>query len=98
MNTGIDAAQIFSQATSQAPKAHKGQNKEGIRAAAQEFEAIFIKQMYKEMRNTITDGGLIEKGNADAIYNDMQDMEAAKMTAERGGIGLADMMMQQLME
>ena len=96
MDARIDTAQIFSQATSQTPKAHKGQNPEKLRAAAQQFEAVFIQQMYKEMRKTVPDDGLIQRGNADDIYSQMQDLEAAKRTAEQGGIGLADLMMQQL--
>ncbi|MDX2481893.1 MAG: rod-binding protein [Desulfuromusa sp.] len=98
MEARIDSAQLFSQATTQAPKAHKGQDPEKLKEAAQQFEAIFIQQMYKEMRKTIPDDGLIQRGNADDVYAQLQDMEAAKITAQQGGIGLADMMMQQLMK
>ena len=98
MDPKIDTAQLFSQATAQAPKAQKGREPEKLRETAQQFEAIFIQQMYKEMRNTIPDDGLIPKGNADDVYNQFQDLEAAKITAQRGGIGLADLMMQQLMD
>jgi peptidoglycan hydrolase FlgJ len=94
----IDVAQLFSQATAQTPKAQKGRDPEKLRETAQQFEAIFIQQMYKEMRNTIPDDGLIPKGNADDVYNQFQDLEAAKITAQQGGIGLADLMMQQLMK
>jgi len=98
MEPRLDASQLFSQATTQAPRAHKGQNPEKLKEAAQQFEAIFIQQMYKEMRKTIPDDGLIQRGNADDVYTQLQDLEAAKVTAQRGGIGLADLMMQQLMK
>jgi len=98
MESRIDSAQLFSQATTQTPKAHKGQDPEQLKEAAQQFEAIFIQQMFKEMRKTIPDDGLIERGNADDIYSQLQDMEAAKITAQQGGIGLADLMMKQLMK
>lgn len=97
MESRIDPAQLLSQ-TTQTPKASKGQNPEKLKQAAQQFEAIFIQQMYKEMRKTIPDDGLIPRGNADDIYAQLQDMEAAKITARNGGIGLADLMMQQLMK
>lgn len=97
MDPKIDTAQIFSQVTAQTPTARKGQNPEKMKAAAQQFEAVFIQQMFKEMRKTIPDDGLIQRGNADDIYNQMQDLEAAKITAQQGGIGLAELMMQQLM-
>jgi len=98
MEARINSGQLFSQAMSQTPKAHKGQNPEKLKESAQQFEAIFIQQMFKEMRNTIPDDGLIQRGNADDIYAQLQDMEAAKITAQQGGIGLADMMMQQLLK
>ncbi|MDA3904165.1 MAG: rod-binding protein [Desulfuromusa sp.] len=96
MESRIDSAQLFSQVTTQAPNAHKGQDPQKLKEAAQQFEAIFIQQMYKEMRKTVPDDGLIQRGNADDIYAQLQDMEAAKITAQQGGIGLADLMMQQL--
>ena len=96
MEHRIDSAQLLSQTMSQPVKVHKGQNPEKLKEAAQQFEAIFIQQMYKEMRKTIPDDGLIQRGNADDIYTQLQDLEAAKVTAQQGGIGLAEMMIQQL--
>jgi flagellar protein FlgJ len=97
MESRIDPAQFLSQ-TATRPKIHKGQDPEKLRKVAQQFEAIFIQQMFKEMRNTIPDDGLIQRGNADEVYTQLQDFEAAKITAEQGGIGLADLMMQQLLK
>ncbi len=98
MDHNIDAAQLISQTTSQTPRVSKGQDPEKLKEVCQQFEAIFIQQIYKEMRNTIPNEGYIPRGNADDMYAQLQDMEAAKITAERGGIGLAEMMMQQLMD
>ena len=97
MESRIDPTQLLSQ-TTQTPTASKGQNPEKLKEAAQQFEAIFIQQMYKEMRKTIPDDGLIPRGNADDIYAQLQDTEAAKITAQNVGIGLTDLMMQQLMK
>ena len=97
MEHRIDSAQILSQVT-QSAKVPRGQNPEKLKEAAQQFEAVFIQQMYKEMRKTIPDDGLIQRGNADDIYAQLQDLEAAKITAQQGGIGLADLMMQQLVK
>ena len=98
MDSGIDSAQLFSQATTQTPKLVKGQDPERLKDAAQQFEAIFIQQMFKEMRKTIPEDGLIQRSNADDVYTQLQDLEAAKITAQQGGIGLAELMMQQLMK
>ncbi len=98
MEPRIDSAQLLSQATTQAPKDPKGRDPEKLKEAAQQFEAIFIQQMFKEMRKTVPDDGLIQRGNADDVYSQLQDLEAAKITAQQGGIGLADLMMQQLLQ
>ena len=84
--------------TSEAPTAKAGEDPEKLKDLAEQFEAIFIQQMYKEMRRTIPDNGLIERGNADEIYQQLQDREAARITASQGGIGLAELMLQQMME
>ncbi|MCF6178517.1 MAG: rod-binding protein [Geopsychrobacter sp.] len=63
---------------------------------AQDFEAIFVQQIFKGMRQTLPDGGLLPKGQAEEIFNDMQDMEAAKQLTAHGGIGLAEMMVEQM--
>ncbi len=97
MESRIDPAQLLSQ-TTQPVKVPKGRDPEKLKEAAQQFEAIFIQQMYKEMRKTIPDDGLIQRGNADDVYAQLQDMEAAKITAQNGGIGLADLMMEQLLK
>jgi len=63
---------------------------------AQEFEAIFVQQMFKEMRRTIPEGGLLPKGNAEEIFTSMQDMEAARQLTTHGGIGLAEVLAAQM--
>lgn len=99
MASGIDPKLMLSQ-TSQVPKLGqgKGRDPQQLKAAAQQFEAVFIQQMFKEMRNTVPDDGLIPRGNAEDTYTQMQDAEAAKIMAERGGIGLAEMMLQELLK
>jgi flagellar protein FlgJ len=98
INHGFDAAQIMRQATSTpAPIKSAGQQDPArLKELTQEFEAIFIQQMYKEMRSTIPDDGLMPRTNAEDTFLQMQDLEVAKATARQGGIGLAEMMMMQL--
>jgi len=98
MDSKIDPKQLLSQAMSQAPKKAAGRDPEQLKKVAEQFEAIYIQQIFKEMRNTIPDDGLIPRGNADDIYTQFQDAEAAKVMAEKGGIGLADLMLQQLLD
>lgn len=71
-------------------------NKDPMKKTAQEFEAIFVQQMFKEMRRTIPEGGLLPRGNAEEIFTSLQDMEAARQLTTHGGIGLAEMLTKQL--
>ena len=53
--------------------------------------------MYKQMRATVPEGGLFgKKSNALEIFEDMRDTEMMNAAAKSGGIGIADMMYQQL--
>lgn len=70
---------------------------QGIRDAAEAFESYFIQMMLTEMRRTIPDdGGLIPKSQAERIFTEMLDEEKAKEMARVGGIGLADVIVQQM--
>ncbi|MCC5909637.1 MAG: rod-binding protein [Clostridiaceae bacterium] len=67
-----------------------------LKAACQEFEAIFLNMMLKQMRSTIPDGGLTEKSYARDIYESLQDEEMSKEMSKTGGIGLAQQLYKQL--
>ncbi len=97
MTLNIDPQLLLAQATSETSKVKKGQqDKQQLQKTTQQFEAIFIQQIFKEMRNTIPDSGLLPRSNADDIYMQLQDMEAAKVMAERGGIGLTELMLESI--
>lgn len=68
-----------------------------LREACEGFEAMFLSMMYKQMRATVPEGGLFgKKSNALEIFEDMRDTEMMNAAAKSGGIGIADMMYQQL--
>lgn len=79
----------------ESPKA-PARNEKELRAAAAEFESLFINQMMKSMRETIGKSELFHGGNAEDIYTSMLDTELSKNMAKSGGIGLADMLLRQL--
>jgi len=62
-----------------------------LKEASQEFEAYFINTLFKEMRKTIQDGGLVEKSQARTTFEGMLDEEMSKSISKTGGLGLADM-------
>jgi len=68
----------------------------GLRRAAEEFEAFFVQQMLTIMRQTVPEGGFIEKDHAHEIFEGMLDEALSGEVARAGGIGLADMLVAQL--
>lgn len=49
-----------------------------LRSLANEFASIFMNQMFKAMRATIPEGGLIDGGFAEDVFTDMLDSEISK--------------------
>lgn len=71
-------------------------DKERLLEVCQEFESIFLHMMLKQMRNTVEDGGLIEKSHARTLFEDMHDEELGKSMARGQGVGLAQELYRQL--
>lgn len=71
---------------------------EKLKKAAQDFEAFFIGAMFKSMRQTVPDSGLVKKGQGEEIYREMLDAEVATQLSRGKGLGLAELMYSQLKE
>lgn len=69
--------------------------RKALRKAAEQFEAYFLQETLKAMRQTIVKSELSENASAD-LYEDLMDKEVAQQMARRGGVGLADMLERQL--
>jgi murein DD-endopeptidase MepM/ murein hydrolase activator NlpD len=63
----------------------------GVKKAAKEFESLFIYEMLKAMRKTVPEGGLFKGITGKDTYTAIIDQQLASALAERGGLGLADM-------
>ena len=70
--------------------------RERLRSASRDFEAIFIKQMLNSMRKTVTKSGLLGGGFAETVYEDMLFDEYAKKMAATSKMGIAEMLYKQL--
>jgi flagellar protein FlgJ len=66
-----------------------------IRQTSEQFEAYFIQQMMKTMRESIEKSDLVDGANMD-MYQDLMDKEVSLQMVKRGGMGLADMMERQM--
>jgi flagellar protein FlgJ len=79
-------------ALSQVPQAQRlGRQTEvaDLRGAAHEFEAYFISNLLKVMRETVPKGALENKGGA--YFYSFYDQELGRLASDAGGIGIAKM-------
>lgn len=73
-------------------------NKEAYRQVAQEFEGMFAQLLVDQMSQNIDTNGLTGGGNAEKIFRSMLNQEYGKAMAERGSLGIADHIYNQLMQ
>jgi Rod binding domain-containing protein len=61
-----------------------------IRIVAEEFESVFIAQMFNAMFQGISTDGLTKGGPSERVFRNMIVTEVAKQTAHTQSIGIAD--------
>ena len=69
--------------------------KQKLRESCEGFESIFIQKMWEQMRSNVSKEGYLHSKDEEA-YQSMFDVELAKKMSSAGGIGLADMLYEQL--
>lgn len=67
-----------------------------LKKACQELSSFFIHQLVKAMRATVPESGLIRESTGREIYTSMLDSQFAKEMATGGGIGLSDILYNQI--
>lgn len=66
-----------------------------LKAAAKQFEAIFTRQIMKSMRDSkLADDDLFGSDATDQ-FREMQDSKLADQLADKGAIGIADLLVKQ---
>lgn len=71
---------------------------EELMDACKQFESYFVEQMFKEMQKTVpeTDYSFQSTGTMVDYYKDNMLQELASMSTEAGGLGLAQMLYEQM--
>jgi flagellar protein FlgJ len=77
--------------TSLEKRNYKGMDEKKIKETSQEFESLFIEQLFKSMRNTVPKDEWLNGGLKQDIFEDMLYSEYSKLISRSGGIGLGDM-------
>jgi peptidoglycan hydrolase FlgJ len=73
-------------------------DEEKLKKACADFEAIFIQQLFKSMRQTVPKGGLLGEGPGMEIYQSLFDQELSKSLASHGRLGLGGMIYRQKLQ
>ena len=73
------------------------QEKEQLRKACNDFEALLTHQMLSAMREaSFETEGMFEKSHGEKLFQSMADQEIAEKMATGGGIGFGKMLFEQL--
>jgi flagellar protein FlgJ len=67
-----------------------------LQAACAEMESLFLSHLLKELRATVDKSGFISGGQAEEIFTSLLDVEISKKMSAAGGIGLSDILLEQL--
>ncbi|KKI43522.1 MAG: flagellar assembly peptidoglycan hydrolase FlgJ [Enterobacterales bacterium] len=68
---------------------------QGLKAAAKQMEGLFVQMMLKSMRDASFKDGLFNSQQSE-MFTSMYDQQIAQNMADRGSLGLADMMVKQM--
>jgi len=68
---------------------------EQLKEACRDFEAIFINKIWKQMRESVPKDGYLHS-KEEGMYLSMFDWEMSRKMSSAGGIGLGDMLFEQL--
>jgi peptidoglycan hydrolase FlgJ len=86
---GLKPLDLLTAGTSNAGKLNSA-NKAKARAAADDFEAVFLNSMFQQMFTGIDGEGPFGGGGASGVWRSFLTDEYAKTFAKAGGIGISD--------
>jgi len=66
-----------------------------LESVAAQFESLFVQMMLKSMRDATIEGGLFQSNQLDT-YQQMSDQQLSLDISDKGGIGLAEVLIKQL--
>ena len=97
MNADISSAGVYTdfQGLERLRNTSSVDSPETLRAVAQQFEALFMQMMLKNMRDTSFGDGLFDNDET-KFYQEMFDKQISVSMSERQGLGIAEMIVRQL--
>lgn len=76
----------------------QGKTREAFREVGEHFEGMFLSIMLEKMFESVPTDGPFGGGSSEKIWRSMQLQEYGKEIAKAGGIGIADMVENQLLQ
>ncbi|MCF8096077.1 MAG: rod-binding protein [Desulfobacteraceae bacterium] len=76
----------------------RAEDREALKQVCQDFEAVFINTLFKQMRKTIPDQGYLEHGMGMEMFEELMDTEVARDMAQKGGFGLGRLLYEQMQD
>jgi peptidoglycan hydrolase FlgJ len=73
-------------------------DREKLKKACSDFEALFLARMLKVMRQSVPSSGLWGNGPGKEIYDSFMDQELSKKMARREGLGLGKRIYNQVLK
>ena len=67
-----------------------------IRGVAQQMEGVFVEQLFKAMRETVPEGGMLGGGSGEEMFTSMMDQHVAQIAPARWDRGIAAAVYRQL--
>jgi len=74
------------------------QHDQKLKEVSQLYEKQFLREMVKAMRGSVQEGEFMKPNNAEKIFREQLDHEYVEKWGDKGGIGLADMIYDQLID
>lgn len=74
------------------------QHEQKLREVSELYEKQFLREMVKAMRGTISESELTKPSHAEKIFREQLDQEYVEKWGDKGGIGLSDLIYQQLVD
>lgn len=71
---------------------------EKLRDASKMYEKLFLREMMKSMRSTVSESGFIKQNAAEKLFREEMDAETVNKWSDNQGLGLADMIYENLIE
>lgn len=69
---------------------------ERLRKVARDLEGVFVEQMFKAMRETVPEGGVVDGGTGEEMFTALLDQKMSALVPARWDDGLAEAVYRQL--